>query len=521
MNDIVRAASLAEAAMPLGPDNPLLLNLVAFRRLQQGRPEAAVELLERARVLAPRDINVLNAHGIALKQAGRLGDALQAYDAALAENPDFAAAHYNRALVLEELDDIDAARAGYERAVALNPNYHEALGRLAGLAAKRGDMGQARDLAARALGIDAKNSSALLALALAELAVGELASARARAQAVLAQAAHFPILRANTLVLTADIDDRAGNFAAAFAGYVAGKAEFKRYFAPQFAGPGKSYRERVERTARYFRGADAADWAPREAGGGPCSVHVFLVGFPRSGTTLLDVSLAAHPRVASMEEKPALESATLTFLTPPDGLKRLAGLTASALEPYREAYWRVCRAAVPDLEGRVFIDKLPLNTDALCLVAKLFPAAKILFAIRDPRDVVFSCFRRQFGMNAAMYEFCTLEGSARFYDAVMGLAELYREKLGLEIMDTRYEDLVADFEGQIRRICAFIGVEWHEAMRDIAARASERTLKTPSAPQLARGLYDGGGRWRPYKEELAPVMAILQPWVKRFGYPAD
>ena len=178
-------------------------------------------------------------------------------------------------------------------------------------------------------------------------------------------------------------------------------------------------------------------------------------------------------------------------------------------------------AAAPELAGKVFIDKMPLNTVLLPFVAKLFPTAKVLFALRDPRDVVLSCLKQQFAMSAAMYEFCTLEGSARLYDAVMRLADIYREKLSLDILDTRYEDLIADFEMALRRTCDFLGVAWDASMRDLAANARTRVITTPSATQVARGLYDGSGKWRRYKDEMAPVLPLLKPWATKFGYPGE
>jgi len=164
---------------------------------------------------------------------------------------------------------------------------------------------------------------------------------------------------------------------------------------------------------------------------------------------------------------------------------------------------------------------MPLNTVLLPFVAKLFPNAKILFALRDPRDVIVSCLKQQFAISAAMYEFCTLEGSARLYDAVMRLAGIYREKLGLDTLDTRYEDMIADFDDAMRRICGFIGVEWDASMRDLAANARTRVIRTPSAPQVARGLYDGSGKWRRHKDEMAPVLKLLKPWVAKFGYQEE
>ncbi|HEY3889707.1 MAG TPA: sulfotransferase, partial [Caulobacteraceae bacterium] len=141
---------------------------------------------------------------------------------------------------------------------------------------------------------------------------------------------------------------------------------------------------------------------------------------------------------------------------------------------------------------------------------------------RDPRDVVLSGFRRRFGMNAAMYQLATLEGAAAYYDAVMRLVELYRAKLALPFQTVRYEGLVEDLRREVEGVCAFIGVDWSDAMLDFVETARGRAIRTPSARQVERGLYsEGVGQWRAYAAQMAPVMPLLAPWVEKFGYPAD
>ena len=172
--------------------------------------------------------------------------------------------------------------------------------------------------------------------------------------------------------------------------------------------------------------------------------------------------------------------------------------------------------------GRVFIDKQPYHTLQLPLILRLFPAAKILFSVRDPRDVVLSCFRRRFLMSAPNFQFLTLEGTARFYDATMRLAQLYRAKLPLDLLQLRHEDLVSDFEGHVRATCKFLGLTWQDSMRDFAARARTQSITTPSSVQVMQGLNrEGIGHWRHYRDQMAPVLPILQPWVERFGYGLD
>jgi hypothetical protein len=156
------------------------------------------------------------------------------------------------------------------------------------------------------------------------------------------------------------------------------------------------------------------------------------------------------------------------------------------------------------------------------IICRLFPDAKIIFAVRDPRDVVFSCFRRRFNLNGSTYEFLDLEGTAKTYDLTMRLAEIFKERQPLDEYRLVYERLVEDFPAGAKAVCAFIGADWRPDLIDFSARAHRGQVASASSAQIARGLYaEGAGQWRRYRAELAPVLNILAPWVERFGYPAD
>ncbi|HEY0767931.1 MAG TPA: sulfotransferase [Steroidobacteraceae bacterium] len=260
--------------------------------------------------------------------------------------------------------------------------------------------------------------------------------------------------------------------------------------------------------------------APQPVAGGAAE-HVLLIGFPRSGTTLLEVVLDGHPGVVSLEEHELLTEGVLRFMREPLELGPLARAQESELRALRAAYWERVRAGGVDVAGKIFVDKHPLNTLKLPLIAQLFPRAKILFVCRDPRDVVLSCFRRRFRMNPAMYQMLTLEGAAQFYEAVMDFAEAARPLLGLDWHEVRYECLMADFAGQTRAICEFLGLEWSTSLHAFASRVQARERATPSTAQLARGLDPSGiGHWQHYRAALEPLQPLLQRWVERLGSPA-
>lgn len=517
------AAQLSLRAIAAGVEHPGIFNLAASALSGEGRFDEALRLLKRARTLAPRDPNVLNSLGICLKSLGQEHAALEAYTAALKIDPDMAAVHFNRGAVLESLSEITRARSAYEKAAALDPNYVEPLASLAWLDAQAGDGASAQLHAERVLARSPANALARMALASADLQSGKLAEAARRLSQLVADPGLTRLNRSIVLGLVGDLRDAEGRPGEAFAAYQDSNSELKALNAAQFESAGKDLAlAHAQRLARWFDAADPQLWReapPQRPRAADPRAHVFLVGFPRSGTTLLENVLAAHPEVVSLEEKDCLAAASDTYLASDQGLERLARIGPGEAMRQRDAYWSAVRSFGVEPRGRVFIDKMPLASIALPLIAKLFPNARVLFARRDPRDVVLSCFRRRFGMNASMYQLLTLEGAAAYYDSVMRLSELYRDLLPLPLHEVRYESLVEDFEGTARAACDFLGLEWDAQMAEFAARARTRGISTPSAAQVARGLNrEGQGAWRRYAEQMAPVLPLLEPWVERFGY---
>jgi hypothetical protein len=391
---------------------------------------------------------------------------------------------------------------------------------LANLAVLGGNLTEGRALAEQALRYNPQNSAALLSLAAAHVQERNFDATLALLVPMITGGTLGWVNTSIAQGLLGDALDGLDRTDEAFAAYTASNQTRIGFYRPGYERPDlEPALTRARRLISYFDTARAEDWRASESGDPQEFTHVFLVGFPRSGTTLLEQVLAAHPDVETLEERDCLVKAIEDFVVPAEGPSRLAQLSGEALAPYRDAYWAVAKQCGAARDRRVFIDKLPLNSALLCLVAKLFPHAKILFAVRDPRDVVFSCFRRRFDMNLQMYELLTISGAAAYYDAVMTLSELYREKLGLSTHLIRHDDLVHGLEGEARKLCDFLNIPYAEAMMAFAAASRGKSINTPSSTQVVRGLYsDALGQWQRYAAQLAPVMSVLAPWVAHFGY---
>lgn len=274
----------------------------------------------------------------------------------------------------------------------------------------------------------------------------------------------------------------------------------------------------------------------------PARTPVFLIGFPRSGTTLLEQMLDAHPRVQALEEKPAIEKTWDLWLRMAqvgpsarkglyqgDDLKRLvsilaelATLTDGEAEALRNRYFEVVADYIRLERQSVFVDKMPLNYLYIPFILRLFPDARFIFALRDPADCVLSGFMQHFTANPAMIRMRTLASGAAFYADSMNLLARYREIFDLEsrLCFVRYESVLQDWQGEACRVLDFIGVGWDPAVAEYRQHAQQRgTISTPSYQAVTRPVdARAAGRWRRYEQLIGDDFKALEPFREQWGY---
>lgn len=258
---------------------------------------------------------------------------------------------------------------------------------------------------------------------------------------------------------------------------------------------------------------------------------VFVMGFPRSGTTLMEQVLLAHPAVVVSDELLALNTVVAQLfphaetqnVVTPDMLSRL---TSEEVLSIRYRYHALMAAHIEDYDitlnsSGVLVDKLPTNVFMLGVIQRLFPDAKVLMVLRDPRDAVMSCIKQNFASGVMQYYTRSVEHSVAYYCRMMQAYLHYREVLGLEINEIRYEDFVSNSEEETRRLASAAGLEWNDAMLHYYEREHRRDVSTPSYRGITRPAYKTSiGAWKNYESYLLPYMSALQPFINEFGYHA-
>ena len=476
--------------------------------IDSGMPEAVLQMPRPPAAPTVAELALWHARAEAAAAVGDHARAAEAW-AVLADANGDAEMWINLGRSLLALDRFTEAEAAYEHALVLRPDNVAALLEL-GLSYERSNrLEELAGLLDAALRAGVAEEQLAFLWALREQRAGNLDAARKHL--MTADPAQDPVRWHR---LRARIADAAGDAATAFAAAAA-----MNRATPDFEGWG-------ERAAAYRRDlhalADAmtADWAASLPGAarGDERGPAFLVGFPRSGTTLLDTLLMGHPSLTVIEEKEMLRRAG--ELVGP--LPALPGAPAEALKRARQAYLAELAERTGSGARGVVIDKQPFNMVAAPLIHLLFPGSPIVFVQRHPCDAVLSAFMQSFVPNIGMASFLDLGAAADLYDAAMSVWTAATARLRLNVHRVVYEELVSEPEPQLRSVLEFLGLDWDDRVLDHRATARARgPIMNTSYSQVTEELSRSAiGRWRRYRDQLEPVLHLLLPWAERLGYPS-
>jgi len=529
LGQLPEALAASERAVALDPRLSVAHNCLGLTLAALGRHEPAVASYQQALTLDPRYREALNNLGNVLRDLGRRREALPLYRLAIDLDPQRAASHYELGNALFELRRLDAAAESFRRALALRARYPQALLGLAAVLRVLGHASEAEASVRSALSVEPNNVEAHTMLAELRADRGRFGEAqqlfeRARVLdpsfpvAYCGIAAHRRMTRDDTAWLQAvqallakplplghaislryalgKYFDDVGRYDEAFSNYREANELSKRY--------GASYNRAklTQRLARMIAGVDAAFL--RQCRGLACAseLPVFIIGMPRSGTSLTEQILASHPSVFGAGEVRFWDSAFVALEKAGLSSERAASLIPQMARDY------LGRLA-PSAGGALrVIDKMPANFLYAGLIHAAFPRARIIHMRRHPLDTCLSIYFQNF-FNMARYG-NDFDDLAHYYGEYVRITNHWRSLLpATALLEVPYEGLIADQEGWSRRMVEFIGLPWNPQCLDF--HETERVVITASRWQVRQKLSATSvGRWHNYQKHLAPLQPLLE-----------
>jgi tetratricopeptide (TPR) repeat protein len=489
LNRFDESLGLFDRAVRKCPNNSLAL--VDASRAFGARFEIsrAEELLDRLIQLNERSADVLHLAGQSYRMIFRAEKAMDCFRRALALGRHLTDARLELALLYERRHKLDEALGLIEECLQLDPEYHAA---------------------------------ELIRARLLRRMKGETAAESILRSLVSREAVH-PQIRAQAWAEIAQLLDRQGAFHEAMEAMLRCKEILQEHEAPFRRESDVVLRHLGNLghavTPEHFRRwtEEAREFVPRK--------NAVLCSFPRSGTTLLEQVLDSHSGVVSSDEREAFARDIFpamwqTPMTPRPEVEVLDAVPNARLAAQRERYFAYMSAALNEPIGeRVHLDKNPTLTLLLPAVLRLLPETRVLIALRDPRDVVLSCFMQFLPLNPNSVCFLTLERAARRYAFDMEIWRRLRERIAAPWLEVKYEQTVVNLEAEARRALDFLGLAWESQVLDYRELLKDKAVASPTYEAVSKPLYTSSiGRWQHYEEFFKPLQEILQPSVQGFGY---
>lgn len=521
-------------ALILRPDHADGHNNLGVALAAQGRIDDAMERYRRAISLKPDSAAAHGNLGVALAAKGRFDDAVTHYVRALALRPGDAGMHYNLGIALVAQGRIEEAAAHYRRALVIQPGNADAHNNLGTLLEAQGDSDQAMAHYRRATAIKPRHAEAHNNLGNLFREQGKFPEAIAHYERAISIApgkaeAHFH--RAEIKTFHAEDADLAPLEALARNNLPANKAPYIHFaLAKAFEDTGDCSRafEHLRKGNTLKRGqidyneksvanlfesisnAFSTSLLDSFAGAGdPSSAPVFVLGMPRSGSSLIEQILASHPQVHGAGERNGLPAVARDVLGAHDRSfpfpECVCDLDGATLRRIGAAYL----AALPALaDGQLrIVDKLPANFLGIGLIRLILPNARIIHSVRNPLDTCVSCYSRLFASGQHFtYDLAEL---GRYYRRYSELMDHWRSVLPSDAMlDVGYENVVGDLEGQARRLIDYCGLPWDD--RCLVFHRTIRPVKTASAVQVRSPLFRSSvERWRKFESWIGPLLEAL------------
>jgi Flp pilus assembly protein TadD len=504
-------------AIALKPDYAEAHYNLGITLQELGRLDEAEASYTHAIALKPDYAEAHSNLGNTLKELGRLDEAEANYTQAIALKPDYAEAHSNLGATLQELGRLDEAEVSYTQAIALNPDFAEAYLNLCEFLEKTNRTDEILSVIRSAPGKILENTADFLYF---EALIEFLKENYETAEEIVKKININELLekrKLSAMKLQGDLYHHKKDYSAAFEAYESKNKHVKDSLEYKRQEPEKYFVKQREKVAQIEQLQEQSAYKSVVK---PSWIQpTFLIGFPRSGTTLLDTILRTHSNIDVLEELPMLNKMEISFGDIPT-ISRIEAMDNTAAGIASGFYLEELKKHIEVGKKQTIVDKLPLNILKLPLINQVFPNARYIIALRHPLDCVLSCWMQEFKLNPAMANMIELERIVEFYGVAMSILKLSEERYSLDTHRIRYEDLVLDFEGNVSSLLTFLDLKWEEKLRSYQKTALTRgKINTPSYSQVIKPLYKTASyRWKNYEEYLKPYKSRLAPWIKEYGY---
>jgi len=427
----------------------------------------------------------------------------------------------------QSLRQLDDARDCYERALAVDPDLVDARINLAVWFEKERRLDEAWDCVQACLARFPRDDQARYFEAFLLHRRKQHEAAQTKLRDLIRDGPRYPYVKYAAPHLLGVVLDQLGQYEEALKWLLQAKAQVRTITDTSLLEQG--YDESDQRRRRLLEELTPGmlrRWReePQESAGRYQSA--FLGGHPRSGTTLLEQILDAHPEVLAFDEPVACnqEITSRIDLAAKQGAhpsQLLDTLPASRRAEMRRRYVKsLLREISGEPDARILLDKNPSATMSLNVLLRVFPELKVIIALRDPRDVVISCFFLNIMLNSTNVNFLSLERTAKHYSDLMDVWLRMRDLGGFDWIESRYEDVVSDMAAEGRKVTGFLGLAWHDDQTRFFETARRKVLYAPTYHDVTQPVYTRAvGRWVRYAAALDPIMGRLSPYCRAFGYP--
>jgi len=511
---------------------PSLISKGSLDRMLKGANDAwshrkfpeAIELLERASRLNPSNSGLLldlgRLHGLRYDSAA----AERCFEQAVRVAPNKTETHAIAGLQCRDFNNFALAERFYLRALALPNAAPELFVQLAKLYERLRRMEEAAVMLKRALHLNPACPEALLTRARLERQTGHIEAAEQTIRSVVSQPNPDTWVQAQSWYEFGGILDRQKKYDEAMNAFMQAKSLLQPK-AGRWLYELKIVRQRISDLQASLSADTLQRWFASASALTPPRPFALLGGHPRSGTTLLEQVLDSHPAITSVEETEIFHDdaySPLVNLIPDETpiLSLLNPASDDALWHSRANYFRSAELFLGQpLGDRLLIDKNPSLTFLIPALIRIFPEIKLLIALRDPRDVVLSCFMQPMPLGQGSAAYLTLEGTVQEYTAMMHLWQTLKPMIGGHYLEVRYEDMVVDLESVARKTLNFLDVPWDAKVLGFDEHARQKLVRSPTYADVTQPVYKRAvGRWHHYQKYLEPHLARLEPFVKAFGY---